>query len=223
MTESNTPPENPKKKSSFSRFFSRKTSSSENQVNSNAPSPDETTVLTTSATDVSPLETSSSDTPKPIGSTITEDQATSAEQIKKTTSTLEITSQTEATVEDGLDKSRNSFLKKISNVFKGSFDLSDDLFDELEELLITSDIGIEASMNLVEKLRDRVKNEKIQDAQSVIAGLRAEVTDMLKQSEQAWRFQQKPYVIVMVGVNGAGKTTTTAKIAKYFQAQGSRG
>jgi len=124
------------------------------------------------------------------------------------------------TVEQGLKKSRTSFFQKVSNVFKSSFNLDDELFDELEELLITSDIGIDASLNLVENLRARVKKEKIQDAKGVIAGLRQEITDMLQQSEQDWQFTQKPYVILMVGVNGAGKTTTTAKIAKHFQDQG---
>lgn len=124
------------------------------------------------------------------------------------------------TVEDGLDKSRKSLLGKIGDVFKGSFDLSDDLFDDLEEILISSDIGVEASLALVESLRERVKREKIQDAAGVVAGLRAEVSAMLKPAEQDWQYmQQRPYVVIMVGVNGAGKTTTTAKIAKRFQRQ----
>ena len=134
--------------------------------------------------------------------------------------TVEQTDDTPATVEQGLTKSRTSFFKKITNVFKSSFNLDDELFDDLEELLITSDIGIEASLNLVENLRTRVKKEKIQDAKGVVVGLRQEITGMLKQSEEDWQFAQKPYVILMVGVNGAGKTTTTAKIAKHFQDQG---
>ncbi len=129
--------------------------------------------------------------------------------------------QTPVTVEQGLDKSRNSLLGKIGNVFKGSFDLNDDLFDELEEVLITSDISVEASLQLVENLRLRVKNEKIQDANGVVTGLRAEVAKLLQPAEQPWHvFNQRPYVILMVGVNGVGKTTTIAKIAKQFQDQG---
>ena len=140
--------------------------------------------------------------------------------IEPTHNTSTETIQEEATVEEGLNKSRTSFFKKISNVFKGSFNLDDELFDELEEILITSDIGIETSLSLVEKLRARVKADKIQDANGVIEGLRKEVANMLEQSEQDWTFSQSPYVILMVGVNGAGKTTTTAKIAKHFQDQG---
>jgi len=124
-------------------------------------------------------------------------------------------------IEDGLDKSRTSLLGKIGHVFKGSFDLDDDLFDELEEVLITSDIGVDASLALVERVKQRVKSEKIQDARGVIRGLRAEIAIMLEPAEQPWAvLHQRPYVMLMVGVNGVGKTTTTAKIAKQFQDQG---
>lgn len=124
-------------------------------------------------------------------------------------------------VEEGLDKSRNSLMGKIGNVFKGSFDITDELFDDLEEVLITSDIGVEASLELVEKLRLRVQSEKIQDAASVVAGLKAEIRTMLEPAQQPWDvLHQRPYVMLMVGVNGVGKTTTTAKIAKQFRDQG---
>jgi len=126
-----------------------------------------------------------------------------------------------ATVESGLDKSRSSLLNKIGHVFKGSFDLNDDLFDELEEILLTSDIGVNASVQLTEQLRERVKTDKIHDAQGVVNGLRAEITKMLGPAQQPWNVMlQRPYVILIVGVNGVGKTTTTAKIAKQFKDQG---
>ncbi len=129
--------------------------------------------------------------------------------------------ETPATIEDGLDKSSTSLMGKIGHVFKGSYDLNDDLFDELEEALITSDISVNASLRLVESLRERVKADKIQDAQGVIQALRNEVAAILKPAEQDWAvFNQRPYVMIMVGVNGVGKTTTIAKIAKQFQDQG---
>ena len=125
------------------------------------------------------------------------------------------------TVEEGLDKSRTSLMGKIGNVFKGSFDINDQLFEDLEEVLITSDIGVDASLELVERLQNRVKTEKIQDAAGVVAGLKAEITIMLEPAEQEWNvLHQRPYVMLMVGVNGVGKTTTTAKIAKQFKDQG---
>ena len=125
------------------------------------------------------------------------------------------------TVEEGLDKSRSSLMSKIGNVFKGSFDINDQLFDDLEDVLISSDIGIDASLELIEKLRVRVKDEKIQDAPGVLTGLKSEIAAMLTPAEQPWNvLHQRPYVMLMVGVNGVGKTTTTAKIAKQFRDQG---
>ena len=272
------PPENPKKKSAFSRFFSRKKSSQEGQTEGKTPedvekpeaisTPPQSTesaqpvneavkaysepTLSESHSEVAPAQSNANEQTSTQTSQVSTEQQTQNIETPTTSANNETnlaetnkiqqnnepkptveqqttanatpisddTAQTEATVEDGLDKSRTSFFKKISNVFKGSFDLNDDLFDELEELLITSDIGIEPSLNLVEQLRTRVKTEKIQDAKGVIKGLRKEITEMLKQSEQKWEFPHKPYVIMMVGVNGAGKTTTTAKIAKQFQQQG---
>lgn len=126
----------------------------------------------------------------------------------------------ESSVEQGLAPTRDGLLSKFSNVFKGSFDLDDELFDDLEDTLISSDIGIEASLKLVSQLRDRVKLEKIRDANGVMSGLRAEVSEMLMVAEQPWNTNKQPYVIVMVGVNGVGKTTTTAKIAHHLKQQG---
>lgn len=123
-------------------------------------------------------------------------------------------------VEHGLVKSRASLLSKIGNVFKGSFDLEDELFEDLEEVLMSCDIGVQASLELVDKLRVRVSKEKIQDAAGVIAGLRKEIAGILTIAEQPWAFNTQPYVLLMVGVNGVGKTTTTAKIAYKLQQQG---
>lgn len=126
-----------------------------------------------------------------------------------------------ATVEQSLDKSRGSLLTKIGNVFKGSFDLNDALFEDLEDALISSDIGVEASLQLVEQLKLRIQKDKINDAEGVMVALRLETAHLLTPAEQDWNvLHQRPYVILMVGVNGVGKTTTTAKIAKYFQDQG---
>ncbi|MCL4130706.1 UNVERIFIED_CONTAM: hypothetical protein GTU68_045327 [Idotea baltica] len=129
------------------------------------------------------------------------------------------------TIEQGLNKSSSSLLSKIGDVFKGTFDLEDELFEDLEEVLMSCDIGVKASLGLVDNLRDRVEREKIKDAAGVITGLRSEIAELLSQGEQDWavtnaQLQQQPYVILMVGVNGVGKTTTTAKIAYKLKQQG---
>lgn len=126
----------------------------------------------------------------------------------------------ENTIKRGLKPSSNGLLSKIGKVFKGTFDLDDELFEELEETLMASDIGVKASLALVDRLRLRVKSEKIHDAAGVLAGLRAEITELLEVAEQAWVRPQKPFVLLMVGVNGAGKTTTTAKIAQRLKLEG---
>ena len=123
-------------------------------------------------------------------------------------------------LEDGLERTRAGLMGKIGNLFKSSFDLDDALFEELEETLISCDIGVKVSLGLVDNLRERVANEKTQDAESVLRGLQKEIYQVLRPAQQEWRTPQKPYVILMVGVNGVGKTTTTAKIANYFKRQG---
>lgn len=125
-----------------------------------------------------------------------------------------------ATVKDGLEPSRKGLLNKLGTVFKGSFDLDDQLFDQLEEVLMTCDIGVQASLTLVDKLRDRVSTEKIHDQRGVLIGLRREVTNMLLAAEQPLVLANQPCVILVVGVNGVGKTTTTAKIANHFKQNG---
>ncbi|MEO0369117.1 MAG: signal recognition particle-docking protein FtsY [Pseudomonadota bacterium] len=129
---------------------------------------------------------------------------------------------TETTIDDGLSKSRSGFLGKISHAFKGSFDLSDSLFEELEDALISSDVGIDASLDLIERLRARVSKNKTQDAEGVLKDLMQVVADTMQPAEQAWEMSKHPYVLVMVGVNGVGKTTTTAKIAHQLHSQGKK-
>ncbi len=123
-------------------------------------------------------------------------------------------------IEQGLASSRTGILNKIGNVFKGSFDLNDSLFEELEETLMSCDIGVSSSLNLVDQLRERVKSEKIQSANGVLAGLRNEITELLSIAQTDWKIANQPFVILIVGVNGVGKTTTTAKIANYFKQNG---
>jgi fused signal recognition particle receptor len=127
-------------------------------------------------------------------------------------------------VDIGLSKSRTGLLAKIGHVFKGSFALDDELFEELEDALISSDVGIDASLALVEALRARIKQNKLQTAQEVRDALVAVTAQSLAAAEQNWVLNtiesKKPYVILVVGVNGVGKTTTTAKIARHLQEQG---
>lgn len=130
----------------------------------------------------------------------------------------------DAEVDAGLSKSRTGLLAKIGHVFKGNFNLDDDLFEDLEDALVSSDVGIEASLELVEALRELIIKEKLLTAAEVRDGLVRVVARSLLPAQRNWAVDsqpiKKPYVILMVGVNGVGKTTTTAKIARHFKDQG---
>ena len=217
MTENNTPSttddDQRRKKGRIARFFSR---DKDSQSNDKPESIDEAKPVDELPVDELPVDELPAD--KLSGKESSVSELTTNDVIIESVSADESTPA--KTIEDGLDKSRSSFFSKITHVFKGSFDLDDELFEELEETLITSDIGVQASLQLVEKLRARVKSEKIQDAKGVIQGLRTEIADMLDQAEEPWKLHAKPHVVLMVGVNGAGKTTTTAKLAKLLQDNG---
>jgi fused signal recognition particle receptor len=146
--------------------------------------------------------------------------STSTDSSSTESTSTDVSSTDSSTVDEGLAPSRKGILAKIGNVFKGTFDLDDELFDELEETLMTCDIGVAASLALVDRLRERVAREKIQDAHGVLLGLRREVAELLQEAEQEWPQHPSPTVILIVGVNGVGKTTTTAKIAHHFKQNG---
>ena len=125
-------------------------------------------------------------------------------------------------LDEGLKKSSSSLLRGLSNLFSSGVTFSDEIYDELEDTLIGCDIGIEASMNIIESLRSRVKSDKLKTSEDVIRCLQEETAAILQGSQKPWNFNLQPYVILMVGVNGVGKTTTTAKIAHHFQKMGKK-
>jgi len=125
-------------------------------------------------------------------------------------------------IDTGLEKSSNSLFTKLSGVFSDKTEFNDDLFEELEDILISCDIGVEASMAMIETLREDTKSNKFTSPQQVVESLQTQATEILSHSETAWHFNLRPYIIMVVGVNGVGKTTTTAKIAGYFQRQGKK-
>ena len=124
-------------------------------------------------------------------------------------------------IKEGLDKSSSSLLGGLKDIFKKKEKLDEDVFEDLEDTLITSDIGVDASVKMIEDLRKTVKSEGISNLKEAISALRLSASNILQSAEQEWQTEKhKPYVILMVGINGVGKTTTTAKIAHYFQQQG---
>jgi fused signal recognition particle receptor len=134
----------------------------------------------------------------------------------------ELINDKQKTLDKGLSKSSSSLLGRISQVFSSGIEFSEDIFEELEDSLISCDIGVEASMGMIEALRTATKKQKLKTSNQVIECLQDQAILELQIAEQEWNFNLKPYVLMIVGVNGVGKTTTTAKIARHFQKQGKK-
>ena len=124
-------------------------------------------------------------------------------------------------VEQGLRKTRQGFFTKIAGLVS-TRQLDDTAFDELEDTLISSDVGVDASLRMIENLRTGARSKKIESADELLELLARETMEIMKTAEQPWHLNAKPYVCVVVGVNGVGKTTTTAKIAANLQAGGNK-
>ena len=117
-------------------------------------------------------------------------------------------------LKQGMNKTKESFDQKINNVFSNFRKVDEDFLDELEEILIMSDIGMDTSVKIINNLRNRIKKEKIQDEEEVKQALREEMKKILDVSDVGLHLETKPSVILVIGVNGVGKTTSIGKIAK---------
>ena len=123
-------------------------------------------------------------------------------------------------LKSGLSKTRENFSQKVNEVFKVFRKVDEELFEELEEALITADVGVNTSMEIIERLRDAVKTKNIQDADGVKAELKAIIYDMLSSDAAELNLSTKPSVILVIGVNGVGKTTSIGKIASFLKNSG---
>ncbi len=120
----------------------------------------------------------------------------------------------------GLGKTRDVLGKKLLGVFGGG-KIDDDLYDELESILLTSDVGVAATMHLLDDVRDKVSLRGLKDSSELKQALTDSLVEMVMPLEQPLiTTEHQPFVIMMVAVNGAGKTTSIGKLAKYFQLQG---
>ncbi|MGE5397820.1 MAG: signal recognition particle-docking protein FtsY [Chitinophagales bacterium] len=126
-------------------------------------------------------------------------------------------------MKQSLSKTRQSIVAKVENLIKGSKQIDEEFFDELEEILIQSDLGIATSTDLVNKLRRQAKDEKLRDPEQVKGVLKTEIIKIMEGSEQVLTLSSdKPSIILIVGVNGVGKTTSIAKLAYRFKLEGKR-
>ena len=122
----------------------------------------------------------------------------------------------------GLQKTKASFNEKINNVFKNFRKVDEELLEELEEALILSDVGFETTEKIIEKLRDKIKTNKIEDADEVKKELCNIISEILTENDNSLKLETTPSVILVVGVNGAGKTTSIGKMAASFKAEGKK-
>ncbi|GAB6137687.1 signal recognition particle-docking protein FtsY [Halanaerobaculum tunisiense] len=113
----------------------------------------------------------------------------------------------------GLSKTRQGFVSQLQGLFKGYASINDELFEELEEILIQADVGVHTTMKLVENLKEKAEEEKIKEPSKLMKLLKNELEELLG-GEVAEEDQDKPTVLIVVGVNGVGKTTTIGKIAQ---------
>ena len=126
-----------------------------------------------------------------------------------------------ARLKQGLTKSRDQMAKSLAGVFGGG-QIDEDLYEELETVLITSDMGIEATDYLMKDVRKRVSLKGLKDGNELRGALKDAIYELIKPLEQPLEIpaRKEPFVIMLAGINGAGKTTSIGKLAKYFQSQG---
>ena len=135
-------------------------------------------------------------------------------------------SEKKATLDKGLEKSKSSFFDKLGKAVAGKSKVDDSVLDNLEEVLVTSDVGVHTTLKIIERIEERVSRDKYLGTEELNVILREEIAALLSEtnSGEATDFSltqtQKPHVIMVVGVNGAGKTTTIGKLAHQFKKQG---
>lgn len=127
----------------------------------------------------------------------------------------------------GVKKTNQNFFQKLSRAIVGKSKVDEDVLDAIEEALLSSDMGVDTTLKLIDNLEDRVERDKFMNMDELVDILRDEIGKLLNVNGeeapvQAFDFSKKPYVMLVVGVNGVGKTTTIGKIASMLAAQGKK-
>ena len=125
-------------------------------------------------------------------------------------------------LKQGLGKTKSSIDEKINNVFSVFRKVDEELLEELEEVLVMSDIGVETSVKIIDELRIKIKKEKIEDEEDVKKALKEIMAEILNVAEPKLNLETTPSVILVVGVNGVGKTTSIGKISNNLVKQGKK-
>ena len=128
-----------------------------------------------------------------------------------------------ARLKEGLAKTRDNIVKGIDSVFSGFSAIDEDFYEELEEILIMGDIGIGATTQIVERLKEQVKEQHIKEPAACKQLLIDGIKEQMRVDEEAYGFEKEQSVIMVIGVNGVGKTTSVGKLAGKVKAEGRRG
>lgn len=123
-------------------------------------------------------------------------------------------------LKEGLSKTRNNIVQGIDSVFNGFSSIDEDFYEELEEILIMGDIGVNATSDILDRLRRQVKENHIKEPAECKAFLIESIKEQMKVEETAYEFEQKQSVVLVIGVNGVGKTTSVGKLAGILKSQG---
>lgn len=132
------------------------------------------------------------------------------------------------TLDKGLEKTKTSVLQKLSRAISGKSKIDDEVLDNLEEVLITSDVGVDTTLKIIDRIQKRVARDKFVNTEELNGILRDEIANLLEENNTgnavdfASISTKKPYVIMVVGVNGVGKTTTIGKLAAQFKKAGKK-
>ncbi len=130
------------------------------------------------------------------------------------------------TLDKGLEKSKQSFFSKLSKAVAGKSKVDDDVLDNLEEVLVSSDVGVDTTLKIIDRIEARVAKDKYLGTEELNQILRDEIASLLSETNLGNETEftipkdKKPYVLMVVGVNGVGKTTTIGKLASQFKKQG---
>ena len=125
-------------------------------------------------------------------------------------------------LKDGLSRTREGFVDKLGALFSRYSSIDDQLFEELEELLIQADVGVETTLQLVEDLKERAREQEIEDPQKLFVLFQKRLVQILNKNYSPLELKEGLNIIIVVGVNGVGKTTTMAKIARRFKNKGKK-
>lgn len=123
---------------------------------------------------------------------------------------------------EGLTKTRDNIASGFDSIFKGFSSIDDDFYEELEEIMIMSDMGIDTTMSIIENLKKKVKEEKIKEPEECRQVLIDSIKEQMRLGDEAYDFKDKKSVVLVIGVNGVGKTTSVGKMASLLKGEGKK-